>query len=50
MSKICYLWLKYEQLLLLNNIILILLTLNLVRQIYILKSLYIELCLNLFLQ
>lgn len=44
MSKICYLWLEYEQLLLLNNIILILLTLNLIRQIYILNSIYIELC------
>ena len=44
MSKICYLWLEYEKLLLLNNIILILLTLNLVRQIYILNSIYIELC------
>ena len=44
MSKICYLWLEYEQLLLLNNIIIIFLTLNLVHQIYILNSLYIKLC------
>ena len=44
MSKICYLWLEYEPLLLLNNIILTLLTLNLVHQIYILNSIYIELC------